>query len=1122
MIPLSRTHFSGVRSAQEHNAADALLSSDLGAGLFGGLADAGLLASSIESGGIFSTLPIDPSQQSVSSNVARAIRRRRAQLETNVAASNARQASITVGQGASISLIYNELKARAGQTVRVTAMRDGRVIRDIYYTLPESDRFNREFKGSMVYSWVAEGNSTSGEPVYRQGDIITFASSSVVEGGETVFQTFRRSADNQCLLRPIYDDMVRRSDGTTPTHRNWRSRALKMKAEMTNHPNGVSDTELANIAEKHRIKIEIVAPLQDKDDEKHIFACSTQKPVASYKFINCSINHVERVAQTGNVTEVTREALQIKYDELSRERGNIFRPPPFFAFQKDKMGITQIATASGSFVCKSKFMDIVQNFEQSTGLANVKICHITQHDLSRYVERGLLWNCATYVVDGSEGTPRDLQIIDLTSSYATYKTCSAYAGFPAKLTDHRPTDRVHGPGLYTIVDLDFSTCSDKFAEVVQLAGSPYRDNNVYPSPELAYLASNGVRFRVVEGAWSDATQNTLDFEFTGKKEDDTGMFSKFDTGERFYSVWAGGCAHRSDSSSFYMHGSERFFSAIKARLGDRVIRHFSDGIGSISYPRKRAYYLPQIPAFINAYERIRMFEQLSKMDLSKVHALQKDGIAFEDHEFEMDACFRRKGDAFHNANPCENYVYGVDESDYHELPPPPREIVDSPITLAVGGGGCGKTTHFLKDDGLVTPIFISPSWKLARSKQAEHGIACDVLANLISGDPEKVRSILTRHSVLIVDEISMVPLSVLESIVKTFRTHKIILCGDIGLNCVYQLPPVNCSPEDYPTILRFQESAVLGRAHVHTFSTNHRCKCPKLLRLLAELRAFIDGSHPCADEYDNDADRMRRILHYFTKKFEEEDRILTRQQTVEMYKIEDMILVSLRCLRDEYNTAVTEKNAASDAPVLRKWHVLANGRNFQNGQLVISETAPGVRCEESNAHTVHLCQGETCTEELFVDTRKLFEPQHLYTAISRGRLLSKIWLVSEPSDAEEDRTNPAYKHTKIYIIVTKEGKLCYIGHTVKELKQRLRGHLLDSKCMSRIVLGFGDAEIRLLEEYPCATRRDAVERERYWISRTPNCVNKNDTPRDAVSGEAVPTPAKACENIERVKRARHM
>ena len=106
----------------------------------------------------------------------------------------------------------------------------------------------------------------------------------------------------------------------------------------------------------------------------------------------------------------------------------------------------------------------------------------------------------------------------------------------------------------------------------------------------------------------------------------------------------------------------------------------------------------------------------------------------------------------------------------------------------------------------------------------------------------------------------MVPLSTLESIACAFPMHKIIFCGDLGQRCVYQLPPVNCDPEDFPTIQGVENSLVLRHAHVKTFSTNHRCKCPKVLQLLSELRRFIDGSHPCASDSDTDATRMRKIL----------------------------------------------------------------------------------------------------------------------------------------------------------------------------------------------------------------------------------------------------------------------
>ena len=47
-----------------------------------------------------------------------------------------------------------------------------------------------------------------------------------------------------------------------------------------------------------------------------------------------------------------------------------------------------------------------------------------------------------------------------------------------------------------------------------------------------------------------------------------------------------------------------------------------------------------------------------------------------------------------------------------------------------------------------------------------------------------------------------------------------------------------------------------------------------------------------------------------------------------------------------------------------------------------------------------------------------------------------------------------------------------------------------TRCTSSQVLEHDDAEIEILEHYPCANVHEARARERYWIERTP-CVNKN-------------------------------
>jgi len=80
---------------------------------------------------------------------------------------------------------------------------------------------------------------------------------------------------------------------------------------------------------------------------------------------------------------------------------------------------------------------------------------------------------------------------------------------------------------------------------------------------------------------------------------------------------------------------------------------------------------------------------------------------------------------------------------------------------------------------------------------------------------------------------------------------------------------------------------------------------------------------------------------------------------------------------------------------------------------------------------------------------------------------------------------------KIYKI--EGGGLTYIGSTVDTLSRRLSGHRSDMKagsgCSSKNVLCFQDAQITLIELYPCGSVEELKMRERYWYDLIP-CVNK--------------------------------
>jgi len=83
-----------------------------------------------------------------------------------------------------------------------------------------------------------------------------------------------------------------------------------------------------------------------------------------------------------------------------------------------------------------------------------------------------------------------------------------------------------------------------------------------------------------------------------------------------------------------------------------------------------------------------------------------------------------------------------------------------------------------------------------------------------------------------------------------------------------------------------------------------------------------------------------------------------------------------------------------------------------------------------------------------------------------------------------------YSRGKIYKIVSDKG--CYIGSTTQTLRRRFQKHEADlklnnRKCSSSSIME--NSKIILIEDYPCKTRKELLERERYWIENI-ECVNK--------------------------------
>ena len=94
---------------------------------------------------------------------------------------------------------------------------------------------------------------------------------------------------------------------------------------------------------------------------------------------------------------------------------------------------------------------------------------------------------------------------------------------------------------------------------------------------------------------------------------------------------------------------------------------------------------------------------------------------------------------------------------------------------------------------------------------------------------------------------------------------------------------------------------------------------------------------------------------------------------------------------------------------------------------------------------------------------------------------------------------PNYSNGKIYKIVCNKTNKMYIGSTTKQLSKRLSGHKYEYleyksgrqlyKMTSYDVLENEDYDIILIENFPCKTKYELLEREKHFITSN-ECVNK--------------------------------
>jgi hypothetical protein len=387
------------------------------------------------------------------------------------------------------------------------------------------------------------------------------------------------------------------------------------------------------------------------------------------------------------------------------------------------------------------------------------------------------------------------------------------------------------------------------------------------------------------------------------------------------------------------------------------VRRYENGEIQIEYTKSHAKHLSHITAFITAYMRMNMIEQLLKMNINKLIRVCCDGIYFFG-ETEMNSIFAYKTKMTFNNEAGTEYCSGLHNFIGNNWG---QKRVHNINELHLGEGGSGKTHFNLNDNGLIRPMFLAPSWKLARAKERETGIRCSVWARALTDDPERINYIKQNANVLIWDEVSMMTEESKKFIFETYGNMKNIFCGDLG----FQLPCIEGEPLK-PT----------GFNEIIYHNQDHRCKCPILKQIKIELRKMIEQN---VSTYD--------INIWCVCKFRELKRAINKNKLSELYDIDDMILVGTNYLKDAYTKMFLGKFKDE------KYYITSNNRLHSNGEIWIGEKPEKTDCEPRHAFTTHSIQGETASHKLFIDASKMFDSRMFYTAISRARTIEQIYII---------------------------------------------------------------------------------------------------------------------------------
>jgi len=377
--------------------------------------------------------------------------------------------------------------------------------------------------------------------------------------------------------------------------------------------------------------------------------------------------------------------------------------------------------------------------------------------------------------------------------------------------------------------------------------------------------------------------------------------------------------------------------------------------------------------------RINMLQQLATMQADKILRVNVDGIYYIEHDFELKHTFRdgfKDGKIHVPQNKASSCYFVSDATEYKNKF---EKILNIPyvpgarIELGYGSGGTGKSEYYLKNrPDLVDSQFTTICKRLLTEKNNEYGCKTITIAKLLSGAWQKYLKVYPSN--ILVDECTMMTNLQKEKLITDFPYSHIIFMGDIDAqNIIYQIPCIEGQ--------RFNIDKI---EYMKEFTTNYRCKCDILRKLLMDVRNLIKLVH-----VSNDKDNVDIAFGKLKEQFIKLNMIRSIDETKTMYTLNDYIITPLNKYADFWTNEFKGKFEQE------KYYVTKNNQFHDNGNIIIADKdKKPVSSIIKHAYTIHSIQGVTARTQLFIDMRNMFGGlEMLYTALSRAQYLNNIYII---------------------------------------------------------------------------------------------------------------------------------